>query len=282
LITAENLHRSFGPKEAVKGISFDVAEGEIFGFLGPNGAGKSTTIKILTGQMRPTSGMVEVLGLKIPQERKRLLPLMGVAPEATNLYERLTVRENLDLFCRLYDVPVARSLDLLKKVGLEASARTQVKKLSKGMKQRVLLARAMLHNPRVLFLDEPTSGLDPASAAEINDLLRDINRDGATIFLTTHNMGEADNLCHRVAFLNEGQLQEMGTPADLKRKYGQELVRVTINENGQQAEKTLPLKGAESAALLCDWMSAGQVVSIHSVESDLASIFIKVTGGTLS
>lgn len=282
MITAENLHRSFGPKEAVKGISFDVAEGEIFGFLGPNGAGKSTTIKILTGQMRPTSGMVEVLGLKIPQERKRLLPLMGVAPEATNLYERLTVRENLDLFCRLYDVPVARSLDLLKKVGLEASARTQVKKLSKGMKQRVLLARAMLHNPRVLFLDEPTSGLDPASAAEINDLLRDINRDGATIFLTTHNMGEADNLCHRVAFLNEGQLQEMGTPADLKRKYGQELVRVTINENGQQAEKTLPLKGAESAALLCDWMSAGQVVSIHSVESDLASIFIKVTGGTLS
>lgn len=206
MIKVYNLHKSYGSKQAVRGISFEVDEGEIFGFLGPNGAGKSTTIKMLTGQLMPTAGQVQVMGFSIPKDRQALVRRIGVTPENANLYERLTAMENLDLFCRLYGVPTSRGRELLRRVNLLEAANTQVKKLSKGMRQRVLLIRALLHSPALLFLDEPTSGLDPASAADIHDVLRELNAAGTTIFLTTHNMAEADNLCDRVAFLNTVRL----------------------------------------------------------------------------
>lgn len=278
MIHVTNLYKSYGAKSAVRGISFTVEPGEIFGFLGPNGAGKSTTIKVLTGQLTPTSGQVEVLGRQLPSERSDLVREIGVSPESTNLYERLSVRENLELFCSLYDAPARRGLDLLEQVGLQGSAKTPVKKLSKGMKQRVLLIRSMLHNPKLLFLDEPTSGLDPASANEIHHLLRSLNGNGTTIFLTTHNMDEADMLCHRVAFINEGQIAEIGRPEDLKRTYGEGGLELTLAEEGQQVTRRLPLSGEETGRQVGAWLADGRVLAIHSVESTLTDIFIRLTG----
>lgn len=282
MIKVRNLEKNYGSKPAVRGISFHVASGEIFGLLGPNGAGKSTTIKVLTGQLRQTAGEVEVLEHSLPTERHLLSRKMGVAPENSNLYERLSVAENLDLFCRLYDVPTVRGAELLSRVGLAESRQTPVKKLSKGMRQRVLLVRALLHSPRLLFLDEPTSGLDPSSAASIHEVLRDLNQQGTTVFLTTHNMEEATLLCHRVAFLNDGQIAESGRPDDLRRQYGEERLLVKVQEHGQMTEHSLPLSGESSAEQVGRWLREGKVVSIHSVESTLADIFIKVTGRKLA
>lgn len=282
MIKVRNLEKNYGSKAAVRGISFQVADGEVFGLLGPNGAGKSTTIKVLTGQLRQTAGEVQVLGHDLPSGRHLLSREMGVAPENSNLYERLSVAENLDLFCRLYDVPTSRGTDLLSRVGLVDSRKTPVKKLSKGMRQRVLLVRALLHSPRLLFLDEPTSGLDPSSAASIHAVLQELNQQGTTIFITTHNMEEATLLCHRVAFLNDGQIAELGRPEDLQRQYGEERLVVKVQDRGQVTEHSLPLSGESSAEQVGHWLRNGQVVSIHSVESTLADIFIRVTGRKLA
>jgi ABC-2 type transport system ATP-binding protein len=279
LIKVSDLHKSYGSKEAVRGISFEVESGEIFGFLGPNGAGKSTTIKILTGQLAPSGGEVNVLGHRLPEERHALASGIGVTPENANLYERLTVMQNLALFCRLYGVPTSRGAEMLELVNLAESARTPMKKLSKGMRQRVLLVRAMLHQPRLLFLDEPTSGLDPSSAAGIHAILRDLNQQGTTIFLTTHNMAEADHLCHRVAFLNDGQIAEIGRPEDMKHQYGADRLEVVVQNGDRQVRHSLPLHGAETGRRVGEWLAKGQIVSIHSVESTLADIFIAVTKG---
>lgn len=282
MIKVKDLHKSYGDKAAIRGITFQVEEGEIFGFLGPNGAGKSTTIKIMTGQLNPTAGEVTVMGYQLPRERHHLVHQMGVTPENGNLYERLSVTENLDLFCRLYNVSTRRGSELLERVGLASSAKTPVKKLSKGMKQRVLLIRALLHSPRLLFLDEPTSGLDPSSAASMHDVLQELNRQGTTIFITTHNMEEADYLCHRVAFLNDGQIAELGRPEDLKREYGEDRLVVTVQEDGQQVEHSLALRGEPTGQQVGSWLTNGDVVAIHSVESTLADIFIRVTGRKLA
>ncbi len=282
MIKVENLHKSYGNKQAVRGVSFEVNEGEIYGFLGPNGAGKSTTIKMLTGQLTPTAGHVQVMKYALPKDRQALARKIGVTPENANLYERLTARENLDLFCRLYGVPTARGQELLRRVNLQEAANTQVKKLSKGMRQRVLLIRALLHSPKLLFLDEPTSGLDPTSAADIHDVLRELNSAGTTIFLTTHNMEEADTLCDRVAFLNDGEIAETGRPEDLKVEYGEESLIAVVRENGGLVEKRLPLSGEATGRQVGHWLTEGQIVSIHSVESTLADIFIKVTGRKLA
>ncbi len=282
MIKVKNLCKNYGHKEAVKGITFDVGAGEIFGFLGPNGAGKSTTIKMLTGQLAPSAGDITVLSHRLPMERHLLAEQIGVTPENANLYERLSVGENLNLFCRLYNVPVNKSTEWLDRLGLLDSIKTPVKRLSKGMKQRVLLIRTLLHSPRLLVLDEPTSGLDPSSAASIHRVLRELNREGTTIFVTTHNMEEADQLCHRVAFLNEGEIAELGRPEELRRKYGEDRLIAKILSDGEPVEHHLPLRGHTTGDQIGRWLSDGQVISIHSVESTLADIFIQVTGRKLA
>lgn len=282
MIQVTDLHKNYGSKEAVRGITFQVQAGEVFGFLGPNGAGKSTTIKMLTGQLAPTAGDIRVMGYRLPADRHQLAHQMGVTPENANLYERLSVKENLNLFCQLYNVPTKRGDELLERIGLAASAKTLVRKLSKGMKQRVLLIRALLHSPRLLFLDEPTSGLDPSSAASIHGVLQELNSQGATIFITTHNMEEADQLCHRVAFLNDGLIAELGRPEDLKREYGEERLVVTLLQDGQQVQHSMPLRGMETGHQVGRWLTDGDVIAIHSVESTLADIFIRATGRKLA
>lgn len=215
-IEAENLARSFKDRRAVKGISFVVEHSEIFGFLGPNGAGKTTTIRMLSGQLRPTDGTARVMGQDIVHNRKSLLPNIGVVFEYQNLYTRLSARDNLIFMARLYGVNKSRIDHVLHQMGLKEREKERVKKFSNGMKQRLLIARALLHEPKVLFLDEPTRGLDPGVARDIRKFVTLLANDGVTIFLTTHYMEEADQLCDRVAIIDHGQIVAMDSPGRLK------------------------------------------------------------------
>jgi ABC-2 type transport system ATP-binding protein len=219
-IEVENLTRDYNGLRAVDHISFTVEPGEIFGFLGPNGAGKTTTIKMLTGQLRPTEGMARVMGCDVVEERQQLKPQIGVVFDSQNIYERLSARDNLIFTARLYGVDKRRVDEMLKMVGLDQRAKDKVKKYSNGMKQRLVIARALLHGPKVLFLDEPTRGLDPNVARDIRAFVVELSKQGVTVFLTTHYMEEADHLSHRVAILDQGKIVALGTPSELKAQHG--------------------------------------------------------------
>jgi ABC-2 type transport system ATP-binding protein len=221
-IEVQNLTRDYNGLRAVDGISFSVQSGEIFGFLGPNGAGKTTTIRMLTGQLLPTSGMAKVAGYDVVSERQLLKPRIGVVFDCQNLYERMSARENLVFYAHLYRVKKARVDVVLKQVGLTERSGDKVQKYSNGMKQRLLIARAFLHEPDVLFLDEPTRGLDPHIARDIRSIVADLARGGMTVFLTTHYMEEADQLSQRVAFLDQGRIVALDTPGRLKAEYGKD------------------------------------------------------------
>ena len=221
-IEVKDLHRYYNGVKAVRGISFDVNDGEIFGFLGPNGAGKSTTIKVLTGQLRPTSGSAEVVGCDVVEDRQELKPQIGVVFEYQNLYERLSARDNLQFTARLYGAKKERVDEVLELVGLEDRSKERIQNYSNGMKQRLLIARALVHEPKVLFLDEPTRGLDPGVAREIRSIIADLADGGVTVFLTTHYMEEADRLSDRVAILHQGEIVAIDIPAALKEAYGED------------------------------------------------------------
>ena len=221
-IEVNELHRYYNGVKAVRGISFDVNYGEIFGFLGPNGAGKSTTIKVLTGQLRPTSGSAHVVGCDVVEERQEFKPQIGVVFEYQNLYERLSAWDNLRFSARLYGVEKARINEVLAQVGLQERAKERIKKYSNGMKQRLLIARALLHEPKVLFLDEPTRGLDPGVAREIRSIIAELAEGGVTVFLTTHYMEEADRLSNRVAIIDQGEIVAIDTPENLKTIHGED------------------------------------------------------------
>jgi len=214
------LTRKYNGTFAVNGLSFHVQPGEIFGFLGPNGAGKTTTIKMLTGQLRPTSGRAEVMGCDIVEERQALKPHIGVVFEEPNLYERLSGRDNLRFAARLYGLNVDCVDGMLERIGLVENARKRVKHYSSGMKQRLLIGRALLHKPQVLFLDEPTRGLDPGVARAIRLMIAELAQDGVTVFLTTHYMEEADRLSSRVAILDKGNIIALDTPSAMKAAHG--------------------------------------------------------------
>ena len=220
VIQALNLTKIFGKSTAVDHISFDVCEGEIFGFLGPNGAGKTTTTRMLTGVIPPDAGTATILGHDIRSEPVLAKQGFGVVPETSNAYTDLTAWQNLMLMGELYGLDrsraVQRSSDLLGTVGLLERKDQKVMAYSKGMKQRLILAMALIHEPELLFLDEPTSGLDVQSTQMILSLLRDLNRQGSTIFLTTHNMEEANRLCNRVGIIRAGKMVAIDAPEKLK------------------------------------------------------------------
>jgi ABC-2 type transport system ATP-binding protein len=220
-ITVEKLTRNYNGLRAVDGISFEVEQGEIFGFLGPNGAGKTTTIKMLTGQLRPTEGEAQVMGCDVVKGREALKPQIGVVFESQNLYERLSGRDNLQFYARLYRVNKDRVGEVLEQVGLTSRERDKVQDYSNGMKQRLLIARAILHKPSVLFLDEPTKGLDPNVARELRAIVTDLVHQGMTTFLTTHYMEEADQLSDRVAIIDHGKIVALDTPEQLKVEFGE-------------------------------------------------------------
>lgn len=278
-IIAENLTYRYGQLTAVDHISFAVAEGEILGFLGPNGAGKSTTVKMLTGQLRPKEGRATVLGLDVARYPKQVQAQIGVCFEFTNLYEQMTGRDNLLLFARLFGVKDFDADALLKRVGLDGRGKDIVATYSKGMKQRLMVARALVNRPRVLFLDEPTEGLDPASAASIRNIILEERARGATVFLTTHDMLEADKLSDRVAFINQGQIVALDTPHALKQRYGHRRLRAQIaTPAGTLATREIVLDRPETAAEMQALFSGEQVVTVHSEEATLEDIFIQITG----
>jgi ABC-2 type transport system ATP-binding protein len=220
-IEVEDLTRNYDGLRAVDGISFEVKQGEIFGFLGPNGAGKTTTIRMLTGQLRPMSGQARVMGCDVVEDRETLKPKIGVVFESQNLYERLSGRDNLLFYARLYRVKKERVEEVLEQVGLVGRERDKVQEYSNGMKQRLLIARALLHQPEVLFLDEPTKGLDPNVARELRAIVKELANQGMTIFLTTHYMDEADQLSDRVAIIDHGKIVALDTPERLKTEHGE-------------------------------------------------------------
>ncbi len=220
-IEATGLTRKYDDFVAVDQLTFAVEAGEIFGFLGPNGAGKTTTIKMLTGQLRPTSGSARVCGFDVVTQRQQLKPAIGVVFEYQNIYERMTAVENLRFSARLYGVNGNRVKEVLAQVGLQDQGRKKSGKFSNGMKQRLIIARALLHQPRVLFLDEPTRGLDPGVARDIRAIVQNLKTQGVTVFLTTHYMEEADKLCDRVAILHNGRIAALDKPAHLKQNIDQ-------------------------------------------------------------
>jgi ABC-2 type transport system ATP-binding protein len=279
-IEVENLRRTFKGRAAVDGISFSVEQGEIFGFLGPNGAGKTTTIRVLTGQLLPSGGSARVAGYDCASQAQKLKPLIGVVGEQQNLYDRMSGRENLAFFARLFGVSSRRVDDVLAQVGLSNRAKESVKVYSNGMKQRLLIARALLNQPQVLFLDEPTRGLDPGAARDIRQAVAALAKDGTTVFLTTHYMEEADQLCRRVAFLNEGRIVALDTPQNLKIAHGRRQVKVALKGAGDAAGDTvmLSLDGSDDTRRLSDIVSQGQVLTIHSEEASLEDIFIQLAG----
>jgi ABC-2 type transport system ATP-binding protein len=269
------LSRHYGSIRAVDGISLSIAEGEIFGLLGHNGAGKTTTIRMLTGRTRPTAGRASIAGLDVVRDLDRLKPIINLVFEDANLYERLTGWDNLAVFARLYGVSTSRVDELLELVDLTPARDQRVKTYSTGMKQRLLIARSLINSPRVLFFDEPTRGLDPASARELRDLIRNLARSGTTVFLTTHYMDEADELCDRVAFLKSGKIVALDTPQELKLTYGRRAARVLLRS--RQAVD-VDLDSARDAAQLEAWLNAGDVMTIHSQEGSLEDVFIGIAG----
>jgi ABC-2 type transport system ATP-binding protein len=278
MIEVEHLARDYGDVHAVDDISFTVAEGEIFGLLGHNGAGKTTTIRMLTGRTRPTRGEARIAEHDVLTDFDQIKPLINLVFEDQNLYERLSGRDNLRLFADLYEQPASRVDDLLKLVGLAEPAKRRVKTYSSGMKQRLLVARALINSPRVLFLDEPTKGLDPASARALRDVIARLSVQGTTVCLTTHYMEEADELCHRVAFLSHGKIVALDTPRELKLRQGKRTATVLL---ASREERSVRLDSAADAARLADWMRRGEVLTVHSHEGTLADVFIALGGRPL-
>ena len=270
ILKATQLTKTFGNVKALDHCDLEIRKGEIFGYLGPSGAGKTTTIKLLTGQLHSDSGQITVLGEDpfSPDIRQRI----GIMSDMSGLYEKMTVYENLDIFADIYGIRDKK--DTIRKtlmaVDLLDSAKKKVEKLSRGMKQRLVFARTILHSPDLLFLDEPTANLDPATADEIRELIRDLNHSGATIFLTTHNMEEADELCHRIALLNKGHIVESGSPEELKLKYAGKKVVITTGKKRTEVplEKNCIIKALEQAE---------DLLMIHSEEPSLRDVFLTLT-----
>ena len=278
-IEVDGLSRTFNGLQAVDRISFTVEAGEVFGFLGHNGAGKTTTIRMLSGQLRPTAGVARVAGCDVTTEQERLKPLVGVVSENQNLYERMSGRENLAFTARLYGTNPGRVDEVLRQVGLLERANDNVKHYSNGMKQRLLIARALLHRPQIIFLDEPTRGLDPVVAREIRRLVVQLSTEGVTIFLTTHYMEEADELCRRVAFLSEGHIVALDTPDNLKLAHGQKSLKATLDD-GQTL--TISLDDEVAGKQLEELVSGGRLRTLHSTEATLEEVFIQIAGRGLS
>ena len=278
-IEVEQLSRSFNGLQAVKNISFSVEAGEIFGFLGHNGAGKTTTIRMLTGQLLPTSGTARVAGCDVITEQQKLKPLIGVVSEHQNLYERMSGRENLEFAVRLYGQSLTRIDETLEQVALLDRAKDNVRGYSNGMKQRLVIARALLHRPKIVFLDEPTRGLDPVVGREIRHLILGLAQQGVTIFLTTHYMEEADQLCGRVAFLSEGRIVALDTPNNLKVAHGEKAIKVTLND-GQSL--SVPLTDPDAGRQLEKLINEGHVRTLHSAEATLEQVFLQIAGRELS
>lgn len=278
-INARNISKSFGDKKVLDDISFEIKKSEIFGLLGPSGAGKTTLIKILTGQLKAEKGSSFINEINSEELKGKDYCSFGIMMDNFGLYERLNCFENLKVFARLYGLKNESIHQALKEVGLSDAEKTAVSKLSKGMTNRLRLARAIMTDPDIIFLDEPTSGLDPATAAEIQGLILAKKNEGKTIFLTTHNMTEAEKLCDHIAMLNEGKIVEYGAPQEICRRYHHQkklLIHLTDGSDMELAHDSA------SGDILCNLFKNGRIETIHSTEPDLETVFMELTGKELA
>ena len=282
LVSVDGIRFSYGETLAVDGISFSMGQGEVVGFLGPNGAGKSTTVKILTGMIRPDEGQVMMLGKDVARHHKSIHSRIGVCFEEKNLYLEMTGAENLDFFARLFGIRRYDTAAALERVGLVERGSDRVKHYSKGMRQRLMVARALVNTPDVLFLDEPTDGLDPVSSRAIRAIIQDEAARGASVFLTTHDMTEADQLSDRVAFINEGRIVAMDTPENLKIAHGKRSVRVRLRRDAGIDDHEVPLGSQEAGEILMRAAKDPGLMTIHTEEASLEDVFVKLTGRGLS
>lgn len=274
MLNLENVCISFGESFSLSKLTFQVMEGEIFGFLGPSGAGKTTAMKLLTKQLTLDSGSIRILGKDIRDIVRADYDNIGILSDTNGLYERMTIEQNLQFFASVRQIPPTDVQDLLKRMELYDTRKTPVKKASKGMRQRTTLAAAILHRPRLLFLDEPTSGLDPATIQKVHKILQELNREGTTIFLTTHNMEEADKLCGRIGILDRGSLVAADTPMQLKLRFARDEIEVLTAEH----ESLLFAKDAQGGCEIKRLLDEGRLLTVHSREPNLEEIFIKLTG----
>lgn len=275
-LSINQVSKSFGQKEVLKNISFTIPSGEIFGLLGPSGAGKTTLIKIMTGQLSYT-GSAEIMGKSCDRLDRNIYSDIGMVMDNNGIYERISCYDNLILFAKIHNVSKGEVSKILERVGL-TDVKALAGKLSKGMKHRLILARALLHHPKILFLDEPTSGLDPATANEIHKLLIELKNEGTTIFLTTHNMVEAHKLCDHIALLNEGTIVEYGVPEELCRKYNKDK---TITILGRDGNITTFINNPSYAEQITEFFIHDNVEAIHSSEPNLETVFMALTGKEL-
>lgn len=266
---------------AIRNLSFTVEPGEIFGFLGPSGAGKSTTQKILFRLLQGFQGSVQVFDCDLREWGYEYFEQVGVSFEMPNHYTKLTARENLRYFGALYQGPVVKPEGLLEMVGLLDDADMLVSQYSKGMKNRLSVARSLVNNPKLLFMDEPTAGLDPLNARKIKDLIKVQKEAGKTIFLTTHDMNIADELCDRVAFIVDGEISLIDSPRELKLRYGKPEVRVEFSLNGKNEQRDFALAGLAENGEFLTLLRDGKVRTLHTQEATLENIFIQVTGRRL-
>ncbi|MBZ2147957.1 ABC transporter ATP-binding protein [Streptococcus gordonii] len=274
IIEVQGLKKKFKEQEALAGIDFSIQEGEIFGFLGPSGSGKTTTINILTGQLKADAGTARILASSVDNLTVEVLEKIGIVSDTSGFYEKMSLYNNLKAYAMIFGVDMKKVDELLQKVGLYDSRNKVAEKLSTGMKQRMLLVRALINQPKLLFLDEPTSGLDPSTSRTIHDLLLELKAQGTTIFLTTHDMQEATLLCDRLALLHKGELVEVGSPHEIIQKYNTDK-KVRL-EYVDLTTKTVTFEELQSG------LDLSNVISIHSCEPTLEDVFITLTGGTLN
>lgn len=278
-IRIKNVSHSFQEKSVLKGINLKIKKGEIFGLLGPSGAGKTTLINIVTGQLNASAGVCQINGVDSSALSGEQYKKIGVMMDHFGLYERMSCFDNLKFYDLLDGNKTSRIDYVLSQVGLLESKKVPVANLSKGMKNRLSFARAILRKPEILFLDEPTSGLDPNTTKEIHKMILDEKEKGTTIFLTTHNMHEAEKLCDNVALLNEGKIVEYGKPAELCRKYNNQKKYKLHLKSGEDVELS---HEKDAVKKLIFYLQNEEVETIHTDEPDLEMIFMTLTGGELN
>jgi fluoroquinolone transport system ATP-binding protein len=282
-VVVENLRYTYpgNDEPTLRGLDFAIGDGEVFGFLGPSGAGKSTAQKVLVGLLEEYDGRASVFGREVSDWGGDYYQRVGVSSEAPNQYLKLTGRENLDLFASLYDGATRDPQELLAMVGLGDAADRRVEAYSKGMRMRLNFVRSILHDPDLLFLDEPTSGLDPANARIVRGIVRDLQATGTAVFLTTHDMTVADELCDRVAFIVDGEIPVLDAPATLKKRHGAPLVEVEYRRDGLLETEQFDLASIGDDAAFARLLAETRVERIHSSEATLEDVFIAVTGREL-
>ncbi len=280
MITVKNLYHSYSKddKYAVKDATFEIEKGEIFGFLGPSGAGKSTTQGILAGLLQLQKGEVTVAGYDVKKISNKMFNDIGMSFEVSNVYNKLTAKENLAFYRKLFDVETREPQELLEMVGLGDKANIKAGDFSKGMKHRLTFARSMINNPSIWFLDEPTTGLDPAIAATIKDIIWEEKKQNVTTFLTTHNMFIADELCDRVAFIVDGDIKLIDSPRSLKLQYGEKLVEIEYLKDEELVKESLSTVEDSNKTKIKDIIDNYPIQTMHTKEATLEEIFIKVTG----